>query len=137
VLEDCRENDSTASLLLLDLDNFKRVNDSHGHEVGDAILRFFVSELEGRIRPTDLAARLGGDEFVLVLRGIDPAQARSKAVELTEHFDRLTFDPEGLALPCGVSVGSAAIDPAAQSVEAILRDADLDMYEAKRDRQNG
>jgi len=136
LLADCRENGSTGCLMLLDLDGFKQVNDRHGHGVGDRMLRFVAEELKRRVRSTDLAARLGGDEFVLVLQGVGPAQVKDRASALTERFEKLTFDPEGLALRCGASVGSASIDGRTSCPEAVLREADLDMYEAKRTRRS-
>jgi diguanylate cyclase (GGDEF)-like protein/PAS domain S-box-containing protein len=134
LLADCREKGSTASLMLLDLDGLKKVNDGHGHETGDAMLRFVAGELDARIRQTDLAARLGGDEFVLVLQGVGEDEAHDRAVALMRDFDRLVYDPEGLALRCRASIGSASLDAATPSAEAVLREADLAMYEAKRDR---
>ncbi len=111
-----------------------------GHEAGlshpDDMLRFVAEELNRRVPPTDLAARFGGDEFVLVLQGVGAGQVESKAVELMEHFDRLEYDPGRLALPCGASVGSASMDAGTPSLESVLREANLDVYEAKRGRVN-
>ena len=135
LLEKCRSDRACASLLLLDFDDFKGINDSHGHMVGDGMLQFVAGELGNRIRSTDLAARLGGDEFVLVLNDLGPEQSDAKAIDLMEHFDRAVYDPDGLNLRCPVSVGSATITAATPSVEAALVEADRAMYEAKRSRR--
>lgn len=135
VLTDCRATGNSASLMLLDLDDFKRTNDSHGHGVGDGMLRLVADELRRRIRSSDVAARLGGDEFVLLLRGAGPQQTDAKAADLMDHFDRVFYDPEGLNLPCRVSVGSARISARTPDAEAALAEADRAMYEAKRTRR--
>jgi diguanylate cyclase (GGDEF)-like protein len=135
-LERCRRNGAEASLLLLDFDRFKQINDRHGHDVGDGMLRLVARELRGRIRATDLAARIGGDEFVMLLEGAGPERAERTARELMRHFDRVSYDPDRLNLPCPFSVGSAGIGPGTTSAQEALRQADLSMYEAKRTRKN-
>lgn len=135
VLSECRTTGAPASLLMLDLDGLKEVNDSHGHVAGDGMLRLVATELSSRIRTSDLAARLGGDEFVLLLRGLGQRQADAKAADLMDHFDHVVYDPEGLNLTCRVSIGSASIDAETPGAEAMLAEADRAMYEAKRSRR--
>jgi diguanylate cyclase (GGDEF)-like protein/PAS domain S-box-containing protein len=135
--EKCRTNDTRASLLLLDIDGFKQVNDSYGHEVGDRLLKFIAGELTARVRSTDLAGRIGGDEFVLLLDSVGPARATEISNELMDHFDHVKFEPESLNLRCSTSVGSAGMTADTASAQAVLREADLAMYEAKRSRRPG
>lgn len=135
--EKCRTNDTRASLLLLDIDGFKQVNDSYGHEVGDRLLKFIAGELTARVRSTDLAGRIGGDEFVLLLDSVGPARATEISNELMDHFDRVKFEPGSLDLRCSTSVGSAGMTADTVSAQAVLREADLAMYEAKRSRRPG
>ncbi len=135
VLKECQTSDVSASLLLLDFDEFKEINDRHGHAVGDELLRFAAGELSNRIRSTDLVARLGGDEFVLLMRGLGSLQTEVKAADLMDHFDHVAFDPEGLNIRCRASVGGARISRETTSAEAALEEADRAMYEAKRDRK--
>ncbi len=136
LLDKCRREGTVASLLIMDFDDFKQVNDRHGHEAGDGILRFIAQELRGQIRATDLAGRIGGDEFVLLLDGVIAERAGQMATELMDHFDTVTYDPEGLNLACSASVGSAGIDAGTSGPQEALREADLAMYEAKRRRRS-
>jgi diguanylate cyclase (GGDEF)-like protein len=87
------------------------------------------------VRLNDLCARLGGDEFVVLMEGVDPERAPEIARQLTAHFEKVAFDPGGLALSCAISVGWAAIDGDADSPEYVLARADRSMYEAKRARK--
>jgi diguanylate cyclase (GGDEF)-like protein/PAS domain S-box-containing protein len=125
----------TAALLVMDLDGFKAVNDRHGHETGDRVLRSFAAELRRQFRLNDLCARLGGDEFVVLMDGVDPERAPEIANQLTTHFEEIMFDSDGLALSCAISVGWAAVEGSAESPEDVLARADRSMYEAKRARK--
>jgi len=121
----------TAALLLLDLDRFKEVNDTLGHQVGDDLLQQVASRLIATVRPHDTVARLGGDEFAVLLpaidhpgRALDVAQRMRRA--LSEPFRRgeLTFDVD-------VSVGIALCPQHGDDVAALLQRADVAMYLAK------
>jgi diguanylate cyclase (GGDEF)-like protein len=117
------------SVLLLDLDRFKPVNDTHGHEAGDEVLRVVGERLRGAVRPTDLVARLGGDEFaVLVSEGTDSGL-------LADRLRALVASPMSLGhlvVSVGVSVGCATSAGDGTPPEALLRAADDDMYRVKR-----
>jgi diguanylate cyclase (GGDEF)-like protein/PAS domain S-box-containing protein len=120
--------EATVSLLLVDLDGFKAVNDSFGHELGDQVLREVAHRLSRGCRPGDLLVRLGGDEFVALVEG-DTAHA----VALAGRFLALLSEP--IALPdrdvtLGCSIGIAS--PSTLGVDSALRDADIAMYVAKR-----
>ena len=122
------------SVLLLDLDRFKPVNDTHGHEAGDQVLRVVAERLRTAVRPGDLVARLGGDEFaVLVAEGSDSGL-------LAERLQALVASPitfGELVLTVGASVGRATSPQDGTSPEALLRAADDDMYRVKRFAQRG
>jgi diguanylate cyclase (GGDEF)-like protein len=124
-----------ACLVYIDLDNFKLVNDTSGHEAGDAALVALCRTLREGSRPSDVVARLGGDEFVLWLDGIDDEAAPRRAMTLSaacRPLAGLTGDP---ARPLGVSIGLAVYDPARpETPEALLARADAAMYRVK---QNG
>jgi len=117
-------------LLILDLDDFKVVNDTLGHAAGDELLRQAGRRIAAAVRVGDTVARLGGDEFAVIVEG-DGVLPEQTARRLVEAFD----DPvavEGHALAMGVSVGLAVANSAALSAEELLRQADLAMYAAKR-----
>jgi diguanylate cyclase (GGDEF)-like protein len=121
----------TVSLLLIDLDGFKGVNDTLGHAAGDALLVGVAAKLSASVRGCDLVARLGGDEFAVLLRdcGSDDADNTSRRIltALTEPV------PVGDTEICAnASIGVASAEPG-DDVEALLRDADLAMYAAKHD----
>jgi diguanylate cyclase (GGDEF)-like protein/PAS domain S-box-containing protein len=122
----------SSALLYVDLDNFKRVNDSHGHLRGDEALLVIKDILVNHTRPTDMVARLGGDEFAVWLDGANEAIAAAKAQEFLNSGNRLRCfdgDPDH---PLSMSIGLAVYDPATpESLEALTARADAAMYQAK------
>jgi len=124
------------ALVLGDLDNFKPVNDLHGHPVGDTVLCEFARLLERSVRDVDLAARWGGEEFVLVLPGTDAAGAARLAERIRatlEERDLLT--PEGVPIRITASFGVVGYEEGA-SLEGLVAAADAALYEAKRAGKN-
>jgi len=125
--------------ILIDLDNFKQVNDRLGHQRGDDVLRHVAQAIRRRVRDTDLVARLGGDEFAVVLQGVDADRAQAVADDLragiretccTDLPPRAAFD---------ASVGVASLDPegrAGDVVQLVAR-ADAAMYRVKRAHRSG
>lgn len=127
-----------AALYYVDLDNFKAVNDRHGHQHGDEALVALRDMLLEHSRPGDMIARIGGDEFVMWLDGIGPEVAESRAQRLIEASERLHRFSEGLEHPLGISVGVAVYDPAAkESLDELLARADVAMYSVKRRGKGG
>jgi diguanylate cyclase (GGDEF)-like protein/PAS domain S-box-containing protein len=125
----------TIGLLFIDLDNFKRVNDSLGHQWGDALLVATAKRLNGCMRPADTAARLGGDEFVILLDHLT-SDATAEAVLMAQRILKLFEQPFPLAgkeYVISASVGIALADATGKMPDgdALLRDADLAMYRAK------
>ncbi|MEV6342283.1 sensor domain-containing diguanylate cyclase [Actinoplanes sp. NPDC051851] len=122
------------AVLFVDLDGFKPVNDEHGHEAGDELLRQVADRLSGCIRAGDVLARVGGDEFVVLM----PGQISPAAVEATRNRVRqvveLPFRIAGAEIHIGASVGVHMATPA-EDPDAALRAADHAMYEIKRGRQ--
>lgn len=129
-----KRHGASAALLYLDLDDFKRVNDRHGHSAGDAMLRAVTSVLGRYVRESDVVARIGGDEFALLLWGCDEANAATKALTLESAIDRTTATHEGAMLTVGASVGAAPLLPLDQPAEAMER-ADRAMYARKAARR--
>ncbi len=121
------------ALLMLDLDHFKVVNDTHGHPRGDAVLVEFAGRLKGQVRDVDTVARYGGEEFVVVLPETDEEGARLAAERICDAMRRRPFgDPDALPVDVTVSAGVAVFPTHGASSSALLRMADEALYEAKR-----
>ena len=120
-----------AALLYLDLDGFKRINDTLGHERGDQVLRQVSAQLKGCLRPYDRLARIGGDEFTVILDSPgSPAEAAAVAQKLVQQVSDQA--DEGDLSGLGVSIGIACLPTDGDTVEDLLRAADTAMYAAKR-----
>ena len=124
------------SLLVIDVDSFKEINDSYGHHVGDRALREIASVLRATIRPYDVCARYAGDEFVIVLPGCSRDEAENKRCELQEGVERIVFEvgPE-LRVPLSISAGAAVFPHDGDTYELLLAAADRRMYENKARRR--
>jgi diguanylate cyclase (GGDEF)-like protein len=114
------------SVLLLDLDHFKRVNDTRGHRVGDEVLRTVAGVLRGRCRRSDIVARYGGEEFAVLL----PDTGREDAITLAREL-RLRVGTTTMAMPVTVSIGVAASSDGHGPPDALVGAADRALYEAK------
>ena len=120
----------SAALLLLDLDRFKEVNDSLGHDVGDRLLVQIGQRLTQQLAADDVLARLGGDEFALLLSDTGPEQAMAVASRLRSALAE-PFTLEGIALQINASIGIALYPEHSQDLTGLLRKADMAMYAAK------
>jgi len=127
---------SDVSLLVMGLDNFKSINDSHGHHVGDRALCEVARVLRTAIRPYDICVRYAGDEFIVVLSGCDADEAQSKRAELQQSIDDVYFEARpGKRVALGISVGAAVFPQDGESYEALLATADSRMYQDKSNRK--
>src|SRR4051812_43666704 len=132
-----RRHDKTAALLFLDLDNFKQVNDSLGHDVGDSLLKVISARLRAAVRGDDFVARIGGDEFCVLLQDIsDPREAAAVAQKLLHELHRPHRVGEHEVVSGG-SIGIACVPLDGEDVTTLLRLADLAMYRAKELGRNG
>ena len=124
-------HDMAASLLYLDVNGFKQVNDAFGHNAGDAALTHVAGILLGNVRGSDVVGRLGGDEFGVLLAAADAAAAAEKAARLTEAIRAAPFVWQGRAMPLAVAVGVAPVRPGRDAAD-IIAEADRAMYADKR-----
>ena len=128
----------TLSVLVADIDHFKSVNDTYGHDIGDVVLKEFAQRLKGSVRGMDLACRLGGEEFVVIMPDTDLERACQVAERIRGQVATETFDIGKTRQPLRVtaSVGVAALERAEDTAEIIFKRADQALYVAKREGRN-
>lgn len=130
-----RRNLQPLSLLMLDLDHFKRINDCHGHSVGDEVLKAVATTLKGQLRNVDMVFRYGGEEFLVLLSSTCREAAGLVGERLRHAVLGLQCLAQGKAIELSVSIGCATLLPG-ESVDSLLRRADNALYVAKRDGRN-
>lgn len=131
-----RRYNISGALLFLDLDNFKYVNDTLGHQTGDELLRNIAGILNKRLRETDIIARLGGDEFAILLSHVDADLAQSIATQIIESIRHHDMVIRGQSANVTVSIGIALFPDHGNTLETLLTHADLAMYRAKEEGRN-
>ena len=136
-IERARRYGRPVSLLMLDIDRFKTVNDTHGHPVGDEVLRVIAAQIRAAVRPTDYAARYGGEEFAVIL----PETANAGAVTAAEHVRAAVAGAAipvapGQALNITVSIGAATFPEDADAEAGLIAAADRALYSAKQSGRN-
>lgn len=125
------------AVLCLDLDNFKSVNDTLGHQFGDELLRLLAKRSPKVLREQDTLARLGGDEFAVVLPNIEQTEDVRRMAQRLVDAVRAPFEIDGHTVPVTVSIGIAVADTPECTADHLLRYADMALYEAKRNGRNG
>ena len=139
-LDRARREGATLSLVMLDIDHFKNVNDAYGHSTGDAALQAVGSMLSATMRTGDLASRLGGEEFAVLLMGMDHEDAMERAESWRSTLAAMSILADGAALRLTASFGVATFPQQAGTLVELMKVADARMYRAKslgRDRVNG
>ncbi|WP_110638718.1 GGDEF domain-containing protein [Pseudomonas sp. CC120222-01a] len=138
LLESRQQQALPLTLMMLDIDHFKSINDRHGHAVGDQVLRQFARTLQDQLHDEELLARLGGEEFVVVLPGLPPEQAKFTAERLRRAVQDLHAAQGDARLQITVSIGLAgcAADETAPSLDELLARADQALYRAKAHGRN-
>lgn len=120
------------ALLLIDIDHFKQLNDTHGHAAGDHILRLFAEAARGELRASDVLARQGGDEFVVVLPHLTAAEAIGVANRIRAAFGRALAGWGEATVQPTLSIGIGQGDAARDSLDTLLLQADEALYRSKR-----
>ncbi|MBW2427212.1 MAG: diguanylate cyclase [Deltaproteobacteria bacterium] len=126
--ERARIDDTSLSCIMADLDDFKSINDTHGHLEGDDVIRRVAEVLKAEVRETDWICRYGGEEFCIALRGVDADQA----LVIAERMRSRVSAPAFARVPITVSLGVSAMEFGAKSFEAMIREADEALYASKQ-----
>jgi diguanylate cyclase (GGDEF)-like protein len=121
-----------ATLLLIDLDRFKAVNDTSAHAAGDEVLRRVAQTLTALVRDSDTVSRLGGDEFAILLTHSDPARAEVAGAKVLRAVADLSVEWNGTSHSVGASIGAASLRPGLANLTEWVAAADRACYEAKR-----
>jgi diguanylate cyclase (GGDEF)-like protein/PAS domain S-box-containing protein len=150
-MRDCLDKGRLASVMFIDLDHFKDLNDAHGHIIGDELLRRLARRLEFLISAKDMAARLGGDEFVVMMADLDRDEDRAmdQTMALARRVHRALLDPfdfdtpndpdpqvKSLRYSCSGSIGVALFGLVQEPLTEVLKRADVAMYKSKQDGRN-
>ncbi|GHG76703.1 GGDEF domain-containing protein [Comamonas sp. JC664] len=131
-----RRYERMLSLVLLDIDHFKAVNDKYGHLAGDSVLKQLASTVRTKIRREDVFARYGGEEFAILLPEVSLTGTRQLAEKVRRLVEKQRFEFDRQAIPVTVSVGLAALEPFHRESGELVRDADEKLFEAKTTGRN-
>lgn len=135
-LSRCHRDRRTVGVILLDLDHFKKINDTYGHFAGDAVLRETATRLRGNMRPYDQVGRYGGEEFLVILPNCDLEQAAMQAERMRQKLQSSPMTVDGTQMCVSASFGVTVSDGSERSPEAFVRVADEALYRAKANGRN-
>ncbi len=135
-LKSAKENAKPLALLLFDIDDFKSVNDSHGHQLGDKVLRVVSANIQRMLKPDDVLARYGGDEFVALCRETTLTNGLILAERIRSSTERLRFSGRGNEFQVTVSIGVASTLGDGDTGESLIGTADRALYQAKHQGRN-
>ncbi len=129
-------NKEPLSLLMLDIDWFKKVNDKYGHEVGDWAIQHVAAVLKSSLREIDILARIGGEEFAVLLPNTGQAEVAALAERVRKLMQATPFETAGEAISITISLGAAVFEKGMTDIDTLLRNADAALYQAKRSGRN-
>ena len=132
----CRRQGSELSLVLLDIDHFKKVNDTFGHLAGDQVLKHLTTLIRANIRHEDVLARFGGEEFIVVLPQIGRAGARQCAEKVHHLVEQYRFVSDYDEIPVTISIGVVTSTPRTETAAELISMADRELYRAKKQGRN-
>ncbi|NQY93719.1 MAG: GGDEF domain-containing protein, partial [Campylobacteraceae bacterium] len=132
-----KRNNSALSVLMIDIDKFKYINDSYGHDIGDEVIKLLANTLTQSLRETDIVARLGGEEFVIILPETNLKGAEKKAEEIRQTVEELSYNiSTSKKREFTVSIGVSEYNKTDISFDTLLKKADKALYEAKEKGRN-
>lgn len=131
-----RRKQRPLSLVMLDIDHFKKVNDKWGHQAGDAILKYVATRLKSGCRESDVVARYGGEEMIVILPETNVQQAAEVADRIRRNLAEQPFSDDGETIPVTASFGVATNDPRHDTIESLIEAADRALYESKKNGRN-
>ncbi|BAM91520.1 diguanylate cyclase [Bradyrhizobium oligotrophicum S58] len=132
----CRRYQRGLGTLMIDIDHFKKINDTHGHAVGDQAIKAVADIINGSIRTTDKAARFGGEEFVVLLREIDEPTAMLLAERIRRNIEVATIENGASCVPATVSIGLSLLEENDRDIQDMIERADQGLYAAKTTGRN-
>jgi len=127
----CKRYAERSAVLMIDLDDFKNVNDTHGHQAGDELLKLVASRIRAALRESDSIARIGGDEFAAILPNLAPEAVQNVAYKLRQVILASSITVNGTAIAVGASIGSQPLDEDAADPRVVMAKADAAMYQVK------
>jgi two-component system, cell cycle response regulator len=131
MIETARQRGAPLAMMILDIDHFKRINDTYGHDAGDLVLKGFAAELQHMVRGGDLVCRLGGEEFVVAMPGVDSTHAAGMAERARRTIENAEFPiPAAGSVSITVSIGLANLRGEQDSAD-LYRRADRALYRSK------
>ena len=135
-IERSNRYNETMTLLFLDLDNFKRINDTHGHQYGDYVLKITASIIQDNVRNIDIVSRYGGEEFSVVLVNADKKVSLKTAERIRKEIENFKFNQKNIKERLTISIGMGEFPSDANNKEDIIKYSDSKMYIAKKDGKN-
>jgi len=136
IFEEVKRYEKPLSLLVMDIDHFKKINDTYGHDVGDLVLKTFADILRGIVRKSDICARLGGEEFAVLLPNTDLEGARVLAERIRATVAKNPVEHGSIVIAFTVSIGVSQYRKGMQGIDELIKEADIALYRAKEGGRN-
>jgi len=136
IFEEVKRYEKPLSLLVMDIDHFKKINDTYGHDVGDLVLKTFAGVLRGIVRQSDICARFGGEEFVVLLPNTDLEGAKVLAERIRTAVAKNMVEHGSIVIVFTVSIGISQYRKGMQSIDELIKEADIALYRAKEGGRN-